>query len=110
MYPRAAMGRRNDRGSPRSTPSGFEGERTLAGAEEDRETTSGTDDARCPCGCAQFLLEGFFAVEEGRLSADPVELGSLTCPECGREFEAVQAEDGRVLRGELLGYVEVGGE
>ena len=97
------MGRRHER----KTPSSFESERTLADAEEDQSLAADEGDARCPCGSSRFLLEGFFGVEGGRISAEPLELGSLTCPECGREFEAVQAAGGRVLRGQLLGYVAV---
>ncbi len=101
------MGRRHENRKAPPSEQSFESERTLADAEEDRESAGRADDQRCPCGSTRFLLEGFFGVEDGRISAAPLELGSLTCPECGREFDAVQAEDGRVLRGELQGRVSL---
>lgn len=98
------MGRRHTNRSAPPSAQGIEHERTLADAEEDRESDLAGDQS-CLCGSTRFLLEGYFGVEDGRIRAEPLELGSLTCPECGREFEAVQADDGRVLRGDLQGQV-----
>lgn len=104
------MGRRHANKSAPPSAQDFEYERTLADAEEDRGSADLADDQRCPCGSHRFLLEGYFGVVDGRIGAEPLELGSLTCPECGREFEAVQAEDGRVLRGDLQGQVSLDDE
>jgi hypothetical protein len=38
---------------------------------------------------------------------EPVEVEALTCPECSREFEAIQGEGGRILRGDFLGYADL---
>ena len=96
----------------------FEFERTLAAAEEDggaapeerqREEGASTAsaDERCTCGSSELLLEAYLQVVDGRPRAELVEVESLTCPQCGKEYEAVQMEDGRVLRGEFLGYVDL---
>jgi hypothetical protein len=106
-YPEQIMGRRHNRQSTPPAALEFDSERTLADAEEDRESVDSAGDEQCPCGSTRFLLEGYFGVEAGRVSAKALELGSLTCPECGREFEAIEAEDGRVLRGELQGRVDL---
>ena len=118
------MGRRNDRGRSQGGPPrvDFEFERTLAAAEEDESfapaepalpgaepasPSTASADERCTCGSAEFLLEAYLQVVDGRPRAELVEVESLTCPQCGKEYEAVQMEDGRVLRGEFLGNVEL---
>ena len=107
------MGRKRQDRSPPAT-SDFEFERTLADAEADevaaRERADGPSDdadATCICGHGEFVLEAFMHVVGGRLRPDPVEVESLTCPECGREYEAVPAGDGRVLRGDFRGWADV---
>lgn len=91
----------------------WETERTLAAAEEDareaEERPAGTGgDLRCSCGSDHFVLQAFLAVENGVVNPVPVEAERLTCPECGREYEPVVAEGGRVLRGDYLGQFEEG--
>jgi hypothetical protein len=86
-------------------------ERTLADAEEEAaehasEVTSPSN-TLCACGSSEFLLEAYLQVVDGRPNPEPVEVESLTCPHCGREYEAVQAAEGRVVRGDFLGYVEL---
>jgi hypothetical protein len=105
------MGRRNDRsprpGAPRPD---FEHERTLAAAEDDeasREQAGERGDTSCTCGSNEFLLEAYLHVVDGVPQSDLVEVETLSCPRCGREYEAVQAEDGRILRGEFVGEVEL---
>jgi len=94
----------------------FEFERTMADAEaEERfaaddgevDPSANGDDRRCPCGHREFLLQAFMAVIDGRLQPVPIDVESLTCPACGREFEAVSLEDGQVVRGEYLGRTEL---
>jgi hypothetical protein len=82
---------------------GPEEERTLAEAEQDAREGEG---ARCACGSGRFVLEAYLEVEGGKILVDPVEVEALTCPECGREYEPVLLGDGRVQRGEFLGYFE----
>jgi len=77
-----------------------DGERTLADAEQDTEST------RCACGSERFVLEAYLEVEGGMLAPEPVEVEALTCPECGREYEPVLLGSGRVTRGEFRGYFE----
>lgn len=93
---------------------GWEGERTLADAEAEAgelsELPGGDADMRCVCGSEEFLLEAYMHVVDGRLRPDPVEVEALTCPQCSREFEAIQGEGGRILRGDFLGYADVGEE
>ena len=108
------MGRRNRREQqPQGStpPAAFEVERTLAAAEEDEGFSSApadpSADVKCQCGSSEFLLEAYLHVVDGRPRPDPVEVETLSCPQCGREYEAVQTEDGRVLRGEFLGNVEL---
>lgn len=119
------MGRRNDRGRGRghgaSQPVEFEFERTLAAAEEDEAVAPAASDAvagpeaatpaaadeRCTCGSSEFLLEAYLQVVDGRPRPELVEVERLTCPQCGKEYEAVQMEDGRVVRGEFLGHVDL---
>ena len=47
---------------------------------------------------------------DGRPRPEFVEVQTLSCPQCGKEYEAVQMEDGRVLRGEFLGTVDLDDE
>jgi hypothetical protein len=83
---------------------GWDGERTMAEAEQDaREGQGGT---RCACGSGRFVLEAYLEVDEGRINFDPVEVEALTCPECGREYEPVLTAGGGVARGEFRGYFE----
>ena len=80
-----------------------DGERTLADVEQDaREGGS----ENCACGSGRFVLEAYLEVDGGRVSPDPVEVEALTCPECGREYEPILLGNGRVQRGEFLGYFE----
>ena len=79
---------------------GSEGERTMAEAEQDK------GGARCACGSSSFVLEAYLEVADGQLRPEPVEVEALTCPECGREYEPVLLGDGRVARGDFLGYFE----
>lgn len=88
---------------------GFEGERTLADAEQDERESSQGSSTRCVCGSERFVLEAFLEVEGGTPNPEPIEVEALTCPECGREFEPVFA-NGRVLRGEFRGFFEDDGE
>jgi hypothetical protein len=109
------MGRRHDRRG-RGESSGFAGdaefERTLAAAEEEaaQEGPTGPQSSaavtRCACGSSEFLLEAYLHVVDGVPRPEPVEVESLTCPECGREYEAIMGESGRILRGDFIGYVE----
>lgn len=98
------MGRRNKRDDHPAPfdPGTFE--RTLADVEqESKDEGKGGDETTCPCGSREFLLEAFLHVVDGRAKAVPVDVESLTCPECGREFEAVTLEDGRFVKGAFLG-------
>ena len=102
--------RHGDKRHEQRSPTDWEGERTLAAAEEDRGAKDALvepTDTRCLCGSEELLLEAFLQVVDGRPVPQPVEVETLTCPQCGREFEAVLTEDGRVLRGEFQGYVEL---
>jgi hypothetical protein len=63
--------------------------------------------AKCACGSEEFLLEAYLAVISGRPQPEPVELESLTCPQCGREYEAIWLSDGRVARGEYRGQTDL---
>jgi len=105
------MGRRHGRQQDQHRPAesfDWEGERTLAAAETEKEQIpASVGDTNCPCGSNEFLLEAFLQVVDGRPVPQPVEVETITCPQCGREFEAVEAEDGRILRGEFIGYVEI---
>lgn len=111
------MGRKHDRGrSHGQQPMSFDFERTLAAAEEDEAPApadergpvpAGEADARCTCGSNEFLLEAYLHVVDGRPRAELVEVETLSCPSCGKEYEAVQTEDGRILRGEFLGTVDL---
>lgn len=106
------MGRRNNRRTQETSfqPAPFETEpefeRTLADAEAD-EKFADVGDTACPCGSTEFLLEAFLHVVDGRPKPEPVDVESLTCPKCGREFEAVVLENGRIARGEFRGWTEL---
>lgn len=109
------MGRRKPPRRDQPPSSGFapwEGERTLAEAEaeqaEEATGEAGGGDTTCPCGSTEFLLEAYLHVVDGRPKPEPVDVEGLTCPKCGREFEAVQLEGGRIVRGEFRGYAELG--
>ncbi len=109
------MGRRSKDRGQRPAHADFEFERTLADAEADTavpngggQVGTGDADALCPCGNETFVLEAYMEVTRGRLLPTPVETQSLTCPECAREFEAIITADGRVLRGNFLGYADLG--
>lgn len=103
------MGRRGSKridGSKDETD--WSSERTLAAAEADqRDTKSAPADTRCPCGSDEFVLEAFLHVVAGRARPSPLEIESLTCPQCGREFAAIEGEPGVFLRGEFRGYAEI---
>lgn len=86
---------------------GWEGERTLAAAEADDEAEGA---ASCACGSDSFVLEAYHEVRGGKLAPEPVEVEALTCPHCGREYEAVLLGEGRVQRGAFLGFFEDGEE
>lgn len=109
------MGRRhgNRQSSGKGPRDDFEVERTLAAAEEDgvaRADDAGGlvgADLRCTCGSNEFLLEAYLHVVDGRPAEKILEVETLSCPQCGREYEAVQTEDGRVLRGEFVGNIEL---
>ncbi len=111
------MGRRGrqhpERGSQGTGPFDFSGfERTLAdveaeGREKKEDGGTSADPTACPCGSRTFALQAFLEVTDGRVATRPVETDSLTCPECGREYEPVELEDGRVVRGAYLGRVDL---
>lgn len=82
---------------------GWDGDRTMAEAEQGAREGDGE---RCACGSTRFVLEAYLEVDGGRVVPEPVEVEALTCPECGREYEPVLLTDGRVQRGEFLGYFE----
>lgn len=96
---------------PRQTPeTNWYTERTLADAETDALETEEIGDetgTRCACGSEEFLLEAYLHVVGGVPKPEPVDVETLTCPECGREYEAIQAEGGKVLRGDFLGYADL---
>jgi hypothetical protein len=97
------MSRKNTRGGQ---PPSFESERTLAAAEQDVGGDSAQAPSRCACGSDTLVLQAFLQVVDGVPDPRPVEVESLTCPDCGREFEAILTDDGRVLRGDFLGFFE----
>ena len=102
------MGRRSNKRMPRAAAPVVapEFERTLAAAEEESAFAE-VDDFACPCGSKDFLLEAFLHVVDGHAKPDPVEVDALTCPKCGREFDAVQLEGGRSARGDFRGWTDV---
>lgn len=77
-------------------------ERTLADAEAAADTGE-----TCSCGSNEFLLEAYLHVVDGRIDPKPVEVETLTCPSCGREYEALLAEDGGILRGDYVGQADL---
>lgn len=98
-------GRRDD------APASWESERTMAAAEQDAREQAGPANpgaVRCACGSDSMLLQAFVQIVEGRPQPGFVETETLTCPECSREYEPVQTDDGRVLRGDFLGYFDDG--
>lgn len=103
------MSRKNRGG--RAPPQDWGSERTLADAEEDALSNDGAEPANgqagCACGSEEFLLEAYMAVVGGTIQPEPVEVEQLTCPQCGREYEAIQTAGGRIIRGEFLGYTEL---
>ena len=88
--------------------SGGEGERTMAEAEQAaREEKAGAGTAvACVCGSQRFVVEAYLEVDGGAPNPEPIEVEALTCPECGREYDAIVTDDGRILRGEFRGYFE----
>jgi hypothetical protein len=103
------MGRKSRQQGGHSDSTDWEAERTMADAEEDAavEATGTGTDTSCPCGSHEFVLEAFLHVVDGKVRPEPIDVESLTCPQCGREFEAVEGEGGVILRGAFLGHVEV---
>jgi len=101
------MGKRRDN----PPPTDWESERTLEAAELDASEPSdgglSEGETACSCGHRELLLQGYFAVRDGVLAREPLEVEGLTCPECGREFEAVVLGDGTVCRGEFVGFAEL---
>ncbi len=85
-------------------------ERTLAAAEEETQEfgPAADGDVRCACGSDEFLLEAYLHVVAGRPRPDLVEVETLTCPVCNREYEAIQGEGGKILKGDFVGYAEEG--
>lgn len=97
------MGRKQGReGQP-----ALEGERTMADAEEDERTGSAAGATRCICGSETLVLQAFTEVTSGNLADRPLEMETLTCPECGREYEPLELADGRIARGDYLGQVDL---
>lgn len=101
---------RKKRRQPSSTPeTDWFTERTLAdaeaAAEEDSEVGNAADN--CVCGSSEFLLEAYLHVVNGRIDPTPVEVELLTCPQCGREYEALLAENGGVLKGDYVGQADL---
>ncbi|MFN7132793.1 MAG: hypothetical protein ACK4N5_11980 [Myxococcales bacterium] len=97
-----------DWGSERTLADAESEETILERAETDGEPARGQgSEPVCACGSTEFLLEAYMAVVDGRIRAEPVEVEQLTCPQCGREYEAIPAEGGRILRGDFLGYAEL---
>jgi hypothetical protein len=111
------MARRRGQGS-RSPETDWSTERTLAASEEEEEQQrrlglgeeaggpAADADVRCACGSDEFLLEAYLHVVGGRPRPDFVEVETLTCPACSREYEAIVGEGGRILRGDFVGYAE----
>jgi hypothetical protein len=115
-----AMGRKGRRDD---APASWESERTMAAAEEDAREQASRElpgagegegvgaqqgNSRCACGSDSLLLQAFVQIVDGRPQPGFVEAETLTCPECSREYEPIQTDDGRVLRGDFLGYFEAG--
>ena len=97
----------------------WDSERTLGAAEEESSFGDGAEDegltpggaavsdTSCPCGSNEFLLEAYLQVTDGVIQKELVEVERLTCPQCGREYEAIQGEGGKILRGDFMGYAEL---
>ena len=85
----------------------WDGERTLADAEQDalEEQAAPAGGTRCACGSDRFVLEAYLEVNAGVPNPEPIEMEALTCPECGREYEPILA-GGKILRGEFRGFFE----
>lgn len=104
------MGRKGS-GRRDEAPASWESERTLAAAEEDaREQAVPAQEGatRCACGSSALLLQAFVQIVDGRPQPGFIEAEALTCPECSREYEPIQTDDGRVVRGDFLGYFDAG--
>jgi hypothetical protein len=101
--------RGNRRRTGPSDTTDWENERTLAAAEEDETLSGDTElsDRACPCGSNEFVLQAFLHVVGGRIRHEPIDVESLTCPHCGREFEAIESEGGEILRSEFRGQVDL---
>src|SRR5258708_12398727 len=86
-------------------PRKFEGERTMADAEQDalEERRAPGADTRCICGSERFVLGAYLEVEGGMPNPEPIEGEALTCPECGPEYEPVVVGE-RVLRRDFPCY------
>jgi hypothetical protein len=63
---------------------------------------------KCACGSEEFLLQAYVHVVDGRARPGFVDVETLTCPQCGREFTAVEGEGDRILRGDFVGYADLG--
>lgn len=102
------MGRRTNKRVARTSYPAVEEDftRTLADAEAD-EAYQDVGDFACPCGGTEFLLEAYLHVSNGLAKPEPLEVEALTCPNCGREFDAVMLEDGRFSRGDFRGWTDV---
>lgn len=103
------MGRRGNRRTGPSDTTDWASERTLAEAEEAQTISAQEGDSGvepCPCGSTEFVLEAFLHVVGGKVNPKPLDIEGLTCPNCGREFEAIEGTDGAILRGEFRGYME----
>jgi hypothetical protein len=113
------MTRRNRDRRTAPQPEHWESERTLAAAEQDQAELAATqpaatDDApggaavvTCACGSHEFLLQAYLHVVDGQPQDEMVEVEGLTCPQCGREYEAIPVAGGRVLRGNFVGYADL---
>ncbi|WP_373045305.1 hypothetical protein [Vulgatibacter sp.] len=104
----ARKGRQGERG-PQTN---WETERTLADVEQEQADSEFLDDSGlvCACGSDEFLLEAYLHVVKGVPRPEPVEVETLTCPSCSREFEAIQGEGGKILRGDFVGYADLDDE
>ncbi|GAC1545307.1 MAG: hypothetical protein NVS2B9_12550 [Myxococcales bacterium] len=99
--------------------SDWERERTMAAAEQDaadlqatqapasEEGPGGAAVVTCACGANEFLLQAWLHVVDGQPLQEMVEVEALTCPQCGREYEAIPIAGGRILRGDFVGYADL---
>jgi hypothetical protein len=118
------MARRNrDRRSEEAPQTDWDTERTLAAAEEDAAALPASLDGNmpaadenapggaavvtCACGGNEFLLQAYLHVVDGQPQNEMVEVEGLTCPQCGREYEAIPVAGGRILRGDFVGYADL---